>query len=621
MKESVQDQRETTAFGAADAGCSEKVVREGSFGPQAAVMARTTSVRRWLAISLPWWPSDVARRRLCRAAQAPGRDLDAPRTTARSAEVPLLMHRLRRGAKEVAAVCPHAHTAGARAGMSLAEAKALCGLQAIEVESTPEGDARALRRLARWCMRYAPLVMPITGAGLHAGASSTTAPVPRQVCSLPCQDLTAIVIDVTGCERVHGGEATLVARVLRDLHRRGVHAQIAMAPTQTAAIAASAVWPCRVLDQDPHRAAEALVDLPLWTLRLPSETLEALREVNVRRIGEALALSRRESVDRLGPHFWAVLDALRGERIEPFHPLPHAKPIAIERLFDGPTTRLDAVEAAIVELVDRFCAKLALRGRGVRLMELTLLRVDALPIIEQLPLGRPSRHAKHLWTLLRPRVERANMGFGVEGVRLRSMIDAPLMIEQRRWNLDGGNEGSAEHAHGAQGAREHHALADRDDDAEMRQVAEMIDQLIARLGRDAVRPAVAVTKRDGVRPQASQFSSALRPTVIFARAMSAEVIADEARAPEARRPRAVRWPGGGGRVVRCDGPERHAPKWWDDHREQQDQRGRPDHHGRDDRSDCVVGDRDCWRVLTTDGRWLWLLHRHPECWSVIGAWA
>lgn len=549
---------------------------------------------RWLAIALPWWPSDLARRRRTRADTAVTRDRghdkresdatpnlgDGPR------DAPLLIHRERRGANEVVATCPHAHTAGARVGMPLAQAKALCGLHAIELEWTPEADARALRRLARWCTRYAPMVMPL-GASRDTSAAAETA----------IDGVTPfMVIDVTGCERVHGGEPTLAARVLRDLHRRGVHAQVAIASTQRAALVASTVWPCRVLDHDPRRAAETLAELPLRTLRLSPDTLEALREVNVRRIGEAMALPRTGAADRFGPELFAAIDALRGDRVEPFEPLPHARSIVIEQPFDGPTTRIESIELAIRESLDRFCAKLARRGRGVRLLELTLLRVDALPIVESLPLGRPSRSAAHLWTLLRPRAERANMGFGVEGVRLRSLIDAPLAVEQRRWHLDAGVDGGED----AEGA----------DDAEAaRQIAEMIDQMIARLGPDAVRIGDAAS---------AGISTALRPTVIFPRVLAAEVVAEPASAqtsdgsgvaaPHARRPLEVRWPGGGGRVLRCDGPERHLPKWWLDHGQAC--------------GDATSGqERDCWRVQTADGRWLWLLHRRPDRWSVIGAWA
>ncbi|MBX3355009.1 MAG: DNA polymerase Y family protein [Phycisphaeraceae bacterium] len=545
--------------------------------------------KRWLVAALPWWSSDLARRRLARERLV--RDTvtgdPGPRAGSGSHLAPMLIHRLTRQTKQVVALCPHAHTAGARPGMPLAEATALCGADVILLEWTPESDARALRRLGRWCMRYAPLVMPLPGS--IGAVDPCTEPAP------------AIVIDITGCDRVHGGEARLAAGVLRDLHRRGVHVQVAIAATLRAALAASSAWPCRILPEEPMEAAEALADLPLAALRLPAATLDALREVNVRRIGEAMRLPRRETADRFGAELLAVLDEMRGLRPEPFKPLPWTATLEVHLSFEGPTTRLDSVEQALVTALDRFVAKLARQTRGTRLLEVTLERVQALPVVERIPLGRPSRHARHLWTLLRPRVEKANLGFGVEGVRLRSLIDAPLASSQGAWH---GTEESEAQASGSR--------ADRGRVIET-SVAEMIDLVSARLGPASVRLAVDEAGDPAswlMHAAATPAAPLLRPTVIFPAALAAEVVADEApisAAPGARRPIEVRWPGGGGRVREADGPERHSPKWW----LRLDAR----------RSPAPDGDRDFWRVRTTDGRWLWLLHRRPDRWSVIGAWA
>lgn len=592
---------------AEDRSREEQAIARGTIAPVDEPQVEAGALpgaHRWLAIALPWWASDLARRRIARRQltemSLPGAGV-CPRVSV-PRETPLLIHRTHRNAKEVVALCPHAHTAGARPEMPLAEAKALCGERAVEIEWTPLADAQSLRRLARWCTRYAPLVMPrmsgmfgldgvdgIAGiAGMEGSSSMKSMPMPPSIAhATPC-----VIVDVTGCEKVHGGDATLAARVLRDLHRRSVHAQVAIASTQRAALAASAAWPCRVLPTDPRQAADMLADLPLWTLRLAPATLESLREVNVRRIGEACALPRRGSADRFGSELFAALDELRGERPERFEPLPHQRPIEVDLPFDGPTTRLEAVELAVTTALERFCARLGRRGRGVRLMELSLRRVNELPVVERLTLGGASRQPRHLWTLLRPRLERVNMGFGVEGVVLRSLIDAPLSMEQRQWCTSGEPD---EHA--------------REGDAETeRQVSEMLDQVAARLGSASVRGA-----------KESIFSTCVRPTVIFPKPLAAEVVADQApvsAAPGARRPIEVRWPGGGGRVREADGPERHSPRWWT--APTRAMRGAEHREGDDD---AITDDRDFWRVRTADGRWLWLLHRRPDRWVVIGAWA
>ncbi len=557
--------------------------------------ADRAAVRRWLSISLPWWPTDLVRRRRSKRHAGRGGDPSA----AERGDAPILLHREHRGAREVAGLCPRAAAAGARRGMPLAEAKAICGEDTLVQAWTPEADGRSLRRLAHWCTRYAPLVMPVD----HEASPH-------------------IVIDVSGCELVHGGDATLAIRVVRDFHRRGLQARVAVGPTQRAAVAASIglaaspegrAAPCLVLHHDPRRAAESLAPLPLRALGLCEETLEALREVNVRRIGEALRLPRRESADRFGPELLAVLDSLRGEVAEPFHPLPHARPIAVEVPFEGPTTRLESVLHAASQALERFCVRLARRGRGVRLLEWSLHRVNALPAVERVALGRPSRHARHLWMLLRPRLERVQMGFGVEGVSLRSLIDAPLAQEQRRWSGTGRADGADEVRGASEAPRDDPAARHGDPETE-RQLSEMLDQVASRLGGASVHHAAAALpeeRRDGARRAAAP-RSALRPTMIFPRALAAEVVAEEA--PGARRPIEVRWPGGGGRVVECEGPERHSPSWWD---------AAPGGAGSGAARNASpnASDRDFWRVRTIDGRSLWLLHRPPDRWLVVGAWA
>ncbi|MBM4114195.1 MAG: hypothetical protein FJ253_12630 [Phycisphaerae bacterium] len=471
------------------------------------------------------------------------------------------------------------------------------------------------------------------GASAHGAAPRDDAEFNRMIGRRGTEP--AILVDITGCELVHCGDASLAARVLRDLHRRGIHAQVAIASTQRAALAASIAWPCRVVPADRAESLELLSPLPLWTLRLSADLVDSLREINVTRIGHALMLPRGGAADRFGPELRHALDAMRGECVEDFHPLPHAAPIECELAFDGATTQPEAIELAVVQLLDRFCLRLARRQRGVRLLELSLDRIDALPIVERLTLGRPSRRAKHLWTLLRPRLERVNLGYGVEGVRLRSLLDAPLSLEQGRWSAADAGRAGAEHG---------------EDD---RAVAEMIDQFRSRLGHESISRFgyESISRLEhGAAWKSSDDSRAIepyRPTVVFSKALSAEVTAEHLgtpdAAPRAMRPMAVRWAGGGGRVLECDGPERHAPRWWmgaSGHRGGNGNgNGNRDHAGSGgvdrgesggvDRGESGGVDRggvggeedDRWRVRTDDGRWLWLLHHGGERWSVIGVWA
>ncbi|MEE8293182.1 MAG: DNA polymerase Y family protein, partial [Kiloniellales bacterium] len=82
-----------------------------------------------------------------------------------------------------------AAAAGLSPGMPLAGAHALAPtLQTAPYD--PCGDAEALGRLAAWCERYTPWTAP--GGGEPGGAAG-------------------ILLDVTGCTHLFGGERALAA--------------------------------------------------------------------------------------------------------------------------------------------------------------------------------------------------------------------------------------------------------------------------------------------------------------------------------------------------------------------------------------------------------------------------
>ena len=71
---------------------------------------------------------------------------------------------------------------GLRHGMPLAQARALVPNLAIH-PTEPEADAETLRRMAGWCLRYAPLTSPDPPDGIWIDATgSTHLHVGRQPC-------------------------------------------------------------------------------------------------------------------------------------------------------------------------------------------------------------------------------------------------------------------------------------------------------------------------------------------------------------------------------------------------------------------------------------------------------
>src|SRR6185312_8772313 len=107
-------------------------------------------------------------------------------------------------AQRIAALTDGAARLGLKTGMALADARAMYpGLPVVETD--PEADRRLLEGIADWCDRYTPLV------GLDAP--------------------DGLLLDVTGCAHLFGGEVELARDLLRRLARQGFRARVAVADT------------------------------------------------------------------------------------------------------------------------------------------------------------------------------------------------------------------------------------------------------------------------------------------------------------------------------------------------------------------------------------------------------
>lgn len=492
---------------------------------------------------LPMWA--IERRR--RARGAPPREPG-----------PLLLVRDSASRRVVESACAASCRAGVRPGMALADARALLRGGAVVEQADPSADAAGLAALARWAWRWSPIV--------HAE---------------PPDGLT---LDITGCGHLFGGERGLVGSLLGALRRLGLTARAASACTPGAAWAASRFAPGGPVLIAPGGEREALAPLPVEALRLDAEAVAALAEVGVRRVGQLLALPRSALPARYGREALLRIDQALGAAFEGVERGQEEERFEAGVELPGGTTDMAALGLASREALERLCGALARRERGARRVELALARLDRERALIVLHLGRPTRSAKHLWALARPRLERAHLGTGVERVSACAGLVAPLPHEQ-------GVLGPAGGARGADG------LA----------LAATLDTIANRIGPERVRRAELV---ESYRPERA---SRLVPALGAHGAASGAAPAGRPRPPVLlERPEPVRvvalspdgpviglWRGGVGlEVVRSQGPERVGGEWWV----------------------AREGGRDYFRVQERTGRWLWIF-REGGSWFIHGEWA
>ena len=473
----------------------------------------------------------------------------------------------------VARCCERSAAAGVREGMTLTHARALLMGTPLRVHPyDPLGDEAALKALARWAVRCAPLVAPDPPDGL--------------------------LMDVSGCRPLYGNEQRLVNTFADRIGRLGFRARVACASTFGCAWAVA-----RFSDQERSVIAhgqehQALTPLPIEALRIDEDTAAALLEVGIERIGHLFALPRRELVARFGSHLLLRMDQATGETIEVIQPQHPVEPPSVQRVFDGPVTQLEAVMRTVRELTEDLAGKLQRLESGVRQLDIVFDRLDVAALRVLITLSRPSRDVKHLWSLLKPKVETIHMGFGIERIALTATVVGRLRHEQ------------IEQADGQWRSSE------SDDDAPAdRAFGELIDTLAQRLGphrtvcvhpveshlpeRSFRQHSVMQTQR--AQGDAKQITASDRPSILLERPEPIDVMAITPEGP----PSWLRWRGEEHRIVTAIGPERIGNVWWST-----------------DVSPTCHSQRDYFKVQDGAGRWLWVYReREAGRWFAHGEWA
>jgi len=348
----------------------------------------------------------------------------------------------------------------------------------------PAPGPAALRRMAERCLRWTPRV--------HAERADVGA-----------GEWPLILLDLRGCLPVHGGAPRLHERIARAFARRGIeHACCmdacagaaaaratahAMDMVAAAAPGAGAAPGAPVARPAPGTALRVPLDrLAIESLRIGADACAALREVNVRTVGELRAIGRAALADRFGPVVGMRLDQASGVRAWDFVPIPHPDPPRAAFEFASPCACPEATSHAVRRAIDDLCAALAARNRGVRALAVRMERAGLPAVRGTVHLGVPTRDAEHLWAVLRPRVERVHLGHH----ELGQGIERIALVATRTGRVPDGTgvlvPGAGPAGTGARGMRAAPGAHGPADGAR-RALGELVDQLVARLGDGAVR--------------------------------------------------------------------------------------------------------------------------------------
>ena len=441
---------------------------------------------------------------------------------------PLAVYGKRGNADVLVAVDDAAARHGLAPGLALTQARAMHPM----LDTVPEdanADAQLLEHIADWCLRYTPLV----------------------ACDAP----DGLLLDITGCAHLYGGEAALIADLSARLERASLAVSIAVASSIGAAYAAARYGAAGRHTNGDER--KLLSPLPLACLRLEPQTVASLARVGLKRIADIIDLPRAPLTARFGREVVRQLDRALALEDEPLTPRLPVAPYVAEQRFPEPIAREEDVLAVTERLAQRLKVTLEKRGDGARRLELTLFRTDG--AVRRIAAGtsRPLRDAAEIRALFVERLaalaDALDPGFGFDMARLSVLIAEPCAPEQIGI---GGGDAAKEMNH-------------------------LVDRLSARLGSQRVRrlmaqdshipelasiavPAQRTGTDDGwaaFRQYRDTVELAPRPLRLLARPEPIEAVAEVPDGPPLR----FRWRRALHEVIAADGPERIEGAWWSEH--------------------------------------------------------
>jgi protein ImuB len=450
---------------------------------------------------------------------------------------------------------------GLKIGMGLADARAMYPSLPV-VDADPEADRRLLEAVADWCDRYTPLV------GLDAP--------------------DGLLLDVSGCAHLFGGEAALARDLVARLAQQGLRARAAIADTAGCAWGVarygqtfSSSYPRRGEEKTfgivPRGETEAaILPLPIAALRVDPEIVANLKTSGLTCVADLAARPRAPFAARFGKELLLRLDQALGLADEPITPRLPVPAAMAEQRFPEPIAREADVLGTIENLGHQLVTVLERRGEGGRLFQVALFRTDGAVHRLEIGTGSPLRDPLRVRKLFEERLavlgDACDPGFGYDMVRLSALVTERTDPTQTGLAGDDHQE-ELDHLINRFGAR-----------FGLRRVSRIIPQ-DTHIPEYAVAAVPAHAARHAAATQAVEQDtlSAVRPLRLFARPEPVDAIAEVPDGP----PVQFSWRRRAHQVAKVEGPERIAMEWW-----------------RDDRGNKLT--RDYFRVESDVGARMWL---------------
>jgi protein ImuB len=420
------------------------------------------------------------------------------------------------GRKIITATNIHAQSQGIDPGMVVADAKAILpSLKIIDDDTTlPE---KLLKSIAKFCIRYTDAV----------------------AIELP----DGLILDVTGCAHLWGGEKNYITEINTRLTNRGYDVRANIADTIGAAWAIAHYGSTSPIVES-GKQMDALLQLPPAALRLEPEVTDRLYKLGLRKISQFINMPRAAIRRRFGMFTILRIDQALGNEEETIHPIIPIEPFRERLPCLEPMVTLTGITIALERLLGTICERLRKEGKGIRKAVFIGYRVDNKEEKIEIGTNRATANPKHLFKLFEEKIQSIEPALGIEFFMLDATKTEKIFTRQEQlWNTTGGMDDPA--------------------------IAELMDRLTNRFGPEPIcryQPNEHYLPERSYKKTDNLFSDGrwqlavgrLRPLHLLHVPESIEVTAPIPDYP----PMNFRYKNQLHKIKKADGPERIEPEWW-----------------------------------------------------------
>ena len=430
--------------------------------------------------------------------------------------LPFVLRMPSHGRMVISATNFFAEIKGINKGMVLADARAIIPDLVVQ-DDKPDLNHQLLKRIGEWCIRFTPVVAVDPPDGL--------------------------LLDVTGCSHLWGGDLFYLDDIVTKLSGRGYDVRAAMADTIGVAwgVARFGKEPL-IIPSDHH--IQVLMSLPPESLRLEIDTVERLHKLGLHQIRQFFNIPRSSLRRRFGLQFLQQLDMAVGTEIETINPVQPIEPFQERLPCLDPIVTSTGIEIALRQLLEALCSRLQHEQKGLRAAVFKGYRMDGK--IEQIDIvtNRPSHHVDHLFKLFEIKITTIEPALGIELFILEARkIEDHLPQQEKMWQVSGGLNNEC--------------------------LSELIDRLASKFGTDSIHrylPDEHYWPERSIKPASSLQERSttiwrgdrLRPLQLLRIPEPIEVTAPIPDYP----PMLFRYQGKVHQVKKADGPERIEQEWW-----------------------------------------------------------